>query len=249
MTTGFCLMSIREWLESSWNASCAGIGESVLSSNRGLVGISAETSGFLGRRGAGISATSGWTMLDRITSDNFLASSSLGGRLDRELAVLSVNPTEPYDEAESTEARFGSVGLWAIDVDVRGAGEIASGLFHSKSKFTVSAGLGGVCGLLRRTLGRCRSVSPSRAFSESLHSLANGSRAIGAESEAQSVYGVNGACRGDSKAEVGTRGVGISSDPSLRGARAISLLDETDRDLLRPKILVMLLPKLEPEPG
>lgn len=41
--------------------------------------------------------------------------------------------------------------------------------------------------------------------------------------------------------------MGNSSVPSLKAARTISLFEETDRDLLRPKILVILRPRLEPE--
>ena len=65
------------------------------------------------------------------------------------------------------------------------------------------------------------------------------------------MYGVSGACRGDSKAEFGIDGVGgTSSGSSLSADRTISLFDEAaDCDLLRPNSLVILLPKLEPELG
>ena len=213
------------------------------------MGESAESSGFLGRKGAGISASNGCTMLNRTASDILTASSSVAGALDRELAVLSVNSSEPYEEAESTDARFESVGLSAIEVDVGGAGGIAPGLFHSKSKIIVSAGLGGSRSVLDPAPGCCKPLPLSGSFMECFRSSANGSRAICAGLGVESVYGVNGAWRGDSKAEDEIGGVGCSFVPSLKAACTISLLEETDRDLLRPKILVILRPRLEPELG
>ena len=72
-----------------------GIGDSLPLLKSGSVGESAETSGFLGRKGGGM-----WRIVTCVDSactmsENFLASSSVGGGLDRELAVLSSNPIDP----------------------------------------------------------------------------------------------------------------------------------------------------------
>ena len=182
-------------------------------------------------------------------SDTFLASSSIGGTLDRELAVRSVNPTEPYEEAESIEARFRSVGLSAIEVELRGAGEGSLGLSHSNSKFIASSGSRGFGSTSGSPTGVARSPSPSRGFSDSLRSLENGSCDIWVELGGDVASGVDGTCRGDSKTEDGIGGVGMSSGSLLSAACASSRFEEADCDLLRPKILVILLPKLEAEPG
>ena len=106
-------------------ASCIGIGDSLPSTNNGSVGESADTSAVLGRKGGGMSANIGCTTLTRSLSESFFASSSVGGGLDRELAVRSVKSTEPYDDAESIEARFASDGLSAIEFELTGTGVLS----------------------------------------------------------------------------------------------------------------------------
>ena len=74
----------------------------------GSVGESAALSVLCGRSGAGMARTFSSALYFGSCADLFLPASSEGGGLDLELKVRSVNPIEPYDEAESIEARCDS---------------------------------------------------------------------------------------------------------------------------------------------